>query len=32
MVTAVVLIVIVYGEVIAHYLPLNSVSKGIRLW
>ena len=31
-VTAVVLIVIVYGEVIYHYLPLNSVSDGVRLW
>ncbi len=31
-VTAAVLIVIVYGEVIYHYLPLNSVSEGIRVW
>lgn len=31
-VTAVVLSIIVYGEVIGHYLPLNSVSDGIRLW
>jgi len=31
-VAAVILIVIVYGEVIYHYLPLNSVSEGIRLW
>jgi cytochrome c oxidase subunit 1 len=29
---AVVLCVIVYGELILHYLPLNSVSEGIRLW
>lgn len=29
---AAVLIVIVYGEVIYHYLPLNSVSEGIRVW
>lgn len=23
---------LVYGEVILHYLPLNSVAKGIRVW
>jgi len=29
---AVVLSVVVYGEVLAHYLPLNEVSPPIRLW
>ena len=29
---AAVLIVIVYGELVLHYLPLNSVSEGIVLW
>ena len=29
---AFVLSVLVYGEVMAHYLPLNSVSEGLTLW
>jgi cytochrome c oxidase subunit 1 len=29
---AAVLCVVVYGELMLHYLPLQSVSKGIRLW
>ena len=29
---AVVLSILVYGEVIAHYWPINSVSPGFRLW
>jgi cytochrome c oxidase subunit 1 len=29
---AVVLTIIVYGEVIWHYWPINSVSEGFRVW
>ncbi|MGE0878114.1 MAG: cbb3-type cytochrome c oxidase subunit I [Acidimicrobiia bacterium] len=29
---AMLLVVLVYGEVIAHYWPLNLVSKGIKVW
>jgi hypothetical protein len=29
---AVVICIIVFGELLLHKLPLNSVSEGIRLW
>jgi hypothetical protein len=29
---AVLLSILVYGEVIAHYWPINDVSPGVRLW
>jgi cytochrome c oxidase subunit 1 len=31
-IVAVVLVVVIYGEVVFHYWPLNSVSGGFKLW
>ena len=29
---AVVLSIVIYGEVVLHYLPINNVSPGFQLW